>query len=193
MPKRKSKIFYIDTNIALDYATQRNIQTILVIEKIKENKWKLNSSSFLLMELFDYKKDAIFISRALDKKWETRKILREVNNKNGKSLKQSDYTSIEEWSADFIQKVKKIEFYDFLQDTESWELAQEISAKSELSAPDVIHLSSAIIGFLANKCDFLITSDSLLLKEGRRILEDLNISDNFEILTVADVKKKFFK
>ena len=111
------------------------------------------------MELFDYKKDAIFISRAIDKKWETRKILREVNNTNGKSLKQSDYTSIEEWSSDFIQKVKKIEFYDFLQDTEGWELAQEISAKSELSAPDVIHLTSAILGFYSNKCDFFITKD----------------------------------
>ena len=61
MAQRKGKIFYIDTNIALDYATQRNIDTISTIEKIKEKKWKLTSSSFMLMEFFDYKKDAIFI------------------------------------------------------------------------------------------------------------------------------------
>ena len=194
MAQRKGKIFYIDTNIALDYATQRNPDTIFTIEKIKEKKWKLTSSSFMLMEFFDYKKDAIFISRALDKKWETRKILREVNNKKGKSLKESDYNSIEEWSVEFKQKVKKLDFYDFLQDSEDWELAQRISLTSELSAPDVIHLTSAILGFRNKKCDFFVTNDELLREEGRKILKhmDVSIFDEFKILTMADVKKKFF-
>ena len=192
MAQRKGKIFYIDTNIALDYATQRNIDTISTIEKIKEKKWKLTSSSFMLMEFFDYKKDAIFISRALDKKWETRKILREVNNKKGKSLKESDYNSIEEWYGEFKQKVKKLDFYDFLQDSEDWELAQQISLKSELSAPDVIHLTSAILGFYNKKCDFFVTNDELLREEGGKILKHMSIFNKFEILTMADVKKRFF-
>ena len=38
MPKgeRKSKSFYIDSNIALDYITARNRETILVLNKIKD-------------------------------------------------------------------------------------------------------------------------------------------------------------
>ena len=83
-------------------------------------------------------------------------------------------------------------FYDFLQDSKDWELAQWISLTSELSAPDVIHLTSAILGFYNKKCDFFVTNDELLREEGRKILKHISILDEFEILTIADVKKKFF-
>ena len=144
-----------------------------------------------MMEIYDYKKDSIFISKALEKKSEVRKILREVNNKNGKGLKSSDYDYIQEWSDDFIKKIK-MDFYDFIQDADGWLLAEQISSISELSAPDVIHLASAIRGFLQKKCDYFITNDSLLKTEGTRILQDLRIDEKFEILTLSEVRKKFF-
>jgi len=69
---------------------------------------------------------------------------------------------------------------------------QQISLKSELSAPDVIHLTSAILGFYNKKCDFFVTNDELLREEGRKILKHMSIFNKFEILTMADVKKRFF-
>ena len=109
--RRKIKQFYIDTNIALDYATGRNTETILLLEKIKEKKWKVVSSSFLSMELADYKKESIFISKALEKKWETRKIMREVNNNSkGKGLKTGDYENIQDWISEFKKTLRFLIF-----------------------------------------------------------------------------------
>lgn len=189
--KAKPKRFYIDTNIALDYATNRDPQTFLFLEKIKEKKWKIISSSFLVMELADYKKESIFISKALSKKWETRKILREVNNNNGKNLKIGDFEMIQEWTEDFKNRIKKFELYDFLQDAISWDLAQEISLKSELSAPDSLHLASAIVGAKSGDCDVFLSKDKLLLKEGERIVAELKMKTKLKILDIAQAKKLY--
>src|SRR3989338_4836223 len=127
MPKgtRKSKSFYIDTNIALDYLTGRNRQTVLVLGKLKDKEWKCVSSSFLAMEMADY---------------------------------------------------KNIDLYDFLKNSDDWQLAQSISFNSNLSAPDAIHLASAMLGSRASYCQVLITHDELLSKEGKRIIQDNKLS-----------------
>lgn len=188
--KRKVKSFYIDTNIALDYATNRDIDTVMLLERIKERGWKCVSSTFLAMEMADYKKEDLFIERARGKKWEFRKILREKDNKE---LKNVDFESAIDWFEDFKKRYKEIDMYDFLQDKESWSLAQEISFNSNLTAPDVIHLTSAIWAAFGNHCDIFITKDKLLNKESKKILEQYKLKGVFKIMTVAEVKKKYFK
>lgn len=188
--KRKAKSFYIDTNIALDYATNRNMQTVLVLERIKEKDWRCVSSTFLAMEMADYKKEDLFIERARSKKWEFHKILRERDNKE---LKSVDFENTVDWFEDFKKQYKKIEMYDFLQDSESWKLAQEISFNSNLTAPDVIHLTSAIWGAVGGYCDILITNDKLLNNEAEKILEQYKVKSALKVMTIADVKKRFFK
>ena len=118
MPKKKRKIksFYIDTNVALDYATNRDIDTVMLLERIKERGWSCISSTFLAMEMADYKKEDLFIERARSKKWEFRKILREKDNKQ---LKEVDFENAIDWFEDFKKRYKKIDMYDFLQDKES--------------------------------------------------------------------------
>ena len=192
MPKRKRKIksFYIDTNIALDYVTNRIIQTVLVLEAIKAKGWRCVSSTFLAMEMADYKKEDLFIERARSKKWEMRKILRERDNKK---LKSVDFESATDWFEDFKKRYKKIEMYDFLQDSESWKLAQEISFNSNLAAPDVIHLTSAIWGAIGDHCEIFITGDNLLGSEAKRIIREYRLKTVLKVMTIADAKKRFFK
>jgi len=123
MPKgtRKSKSFYIDTNIALDYLTGRNRQTVLVLGKLKDKEWKCVSSSFLAMEMADYKKDSLFvIDKAIEKKWEMRKIIRATDKKD---LRRGDFEKVYEWFNEFKQDYKNIDLYDFLKNSDDWQLA----------------------------------------------------------------------
>lgn len=190
MPKRKRiRSFYIDTNIALDYATSRDIQTVFILEKIKERGWRCVSSTFLTMEMADYQKDALFIAEAMAKKWEVRKILRSIHRRK---LKSTQLDTVYNWFEDFKKRFQKIEIYDFLQGSEPWERAQEISFNSNLTAPDVIHLTSAIVGALAGLCSIFITKDELLYNEAKRIIDQYKLKSRLKIMTIAEVKKKFF-
>jgi len=192
MPKKtkRSKAFYIDTNVALDYITARNREAILVLDKIKEREWKCISSSFLAMELADYKKDSLFvIDKAIEKKWEMRKILRATYNKD---LKRGDFEKVFDWFNGFRQEYKNIELYDFLKNSDDWQGAQEIFFNSNLNSPDAIHLTSAILGAIGGYCQIMITNDQQLLKEGRRIVDDYKLSSKLKVMTISEVKKKFF-
>jgi len=191
MPRKtKSRSFYIDTNIALDFITGRNRQTILVLGKIKDKEWKCVSSSFLAMELADYKKESLFIiDKSIEKKWEMRKIIRATDKKD---LRRGDFEKVYEWFNEFRKDYKNINLYDFLKNSDHWQLAQEISFNSNLAAPDVIHLTSAMLGSVAGYCQVLITHDELLTKEGKRIIRDYEIRTKLTIMTIAEVNSKFF-
>jgi len=191
MPKKKRKIksFYIDTNIVLDYITGRNTQTISVLEKIKNKGWQCISSSFLTMEIADYKKDSLFfIDKAIEKKWEIRKIIRETYNKD---LGRGDFEKTLNWFVDFLGKYN-LELFDFLVTTENWFLAQNIAFNSNLSAPDAVHLASAIIGAFNGQCQVFITNDKFFTTEANKVIESRKLKRKLEIMTVAEVEKKYF-
>lgn len=191
----KKVAVYIDTNIALDYITRRNTETISVLDKLKKKGSIIVSSSFLVMEAADFKKDSIYLTKkAIDEKWEIRKIIRE---KDQKDLKVGDFYNISDWIAELKSKLN-LELFDFLINTDTWELAQYISQNSNLSAPDAIHLSSAIIaaqsGIEVNQdtivpCEIFISNDGFLKKEGEKLKKQLEISYP-EILTISEIKNK---
>ena len=188
--QRKIKSFYIDTNIALDYITGRNRQTISVLDKIRDKGWKCISSSFLAMELADYKKDSLFVlDKVIEKKWEMRKILRETYKKD---LRRGDFEKIYDWFNDFKESYKNLELYDFLTDIHDWHFAQEISFNSNLSATDVIHLFSAISSSFTKNCKIMITSDKQLITEGQKILDNYKLKTKLKIMKISDVDNKFF-
>ncbi|TSC79989.1 MAG: hypothetical protein G01um101429_301 [Parcubacteria group bacterium Gr01-1014_29] len=192
MPKeiRKSKAFYIDTNVVLDYITGRNTQTISVLEKIKSKDWKCVSSSFLTMEVADYKKDSLFfVDKAIDKKWEMRKIIRETYNKD---LERGDFEKVFNWFAEFLDKYKCLSLYDFLTTNEDWFLAQNIAFNSNLNAPDVIHLSSAVLGAVRGYCQVFVTNDKFFTVEAKRVIESRKLKGKLKIMTVAEVEKNYF-
>ena len=89
MPKERenktieTQAFYIDTNIALDYITGRNQEAVSVLDSLKEMGAIIVSSSFLVMEAADFKKDSVyFVQKAIEEKWEIRKIVRESYEKD---------------------------------------------------------------------------------------------------------------
>jgi len=185
---RKSKSFYIDTNVAVDYATNRDIQTVLVLERIKEKNWKCVSSTFLAMEMADYQQVYAFITKEISKKRNPEDILRSRGNKN---LNASDFQETEEWFADFNKRFKNLTLYDFITDSNGWTLARDISFNSNLSAPDVIHLTSAMLGSISGYCDILMTKDSQLRKEAEKILSK-HKKIKLAVMNVIEVKKRFF-
>ncbi|MCL4400233.1 hypothetical protein M1506_03065 [Patescibacteria group bacterium] len=187
--KRKNKSFYIDTNVAIDYATNRDIQTVLVLERIREKGWKCVSSTLLAMEMADYKQDYEFIAKEVNKKRDPEDILRSRGNKN---LKKSDFQEIEEWFEEFQKHFRDLTLYDFIQDTNGWALAREISFNSNLAAPDVLHLTSAMLGSIAGYCDIFVTKDGLLRKEAEDIVARYKLGSKLKVMTPAEVKKKFF-
>ena len=186
---KKSKIFYIDTNIALDYITGRNTQTISVLERIKSKGWKCISSSFLTMEAADYKKDNLFLAdKAFEKKWDMRRIVRGTYNKD---LRRGDFEKTLDWFVEFLGKYN-LELFDFLISNENWFLAQNIAFNSNLSAPDVVHLSSAIIGATSGQCQVLITNDKFFATEAKGIIERRKLNSKLKVMTIPEVWDKYF-
>ena len=187
---RKSKAFYIDTNVALDYITARNRESVSVLDRIKAKGWKCVSSSFLAMELADYQKDNLFvIEKAMEKKWEIRKILREAGNKD---LRRGDFDKVFEWFNRFRAGYENTELYDFLKDNNNWQVAQTVSFHSNLNEPDAIHLASAIIGSIGGYRQIMVTHDGHLIKEARRFIAEHKLSGKLKVMTIAEVRKKFF-
>jgi hypothetical protein len=95
------------------------------------------------MEMADYQQDYTFISKEISKKRNPEDILR---SKGSKNLNPSDFEEIEGWFADFQERLKNLTLYDFIVNSNRWALARDISFNSNLSAPDVIHLTYAILG-----------------------------------------------
>jgi len=118
-----------------------------------------------------------------------RKILRETYNKD---LKRGDFEKVFDWFNEFRQEYKNIELYDFLKNSDDWQLAQEISFNSNLNAPDAMHLTSVILGAIGSYCQILITNDQPFSKEARRIIEDHKMNSKLKVMTISEVKKKFF-
>jgi len=194
----KKEAFYIDTNVALDYITGRNPEAVSILESLKETGAMIVSSSFLVMEAADFKKDSIYIvKKVIDEKWDLRKTTRHSDKKD---LREGDFYNISDWIEDLKSKLK-LELYDFIVDTDTWELAQYISQSSNLSAPDVIHLSSAIIAAqvgietdrdIVMPCKIFISNDGFLKKEAEKIKRQLELSYP-DILTLSEIKNKFLK
>jgi len=197
-PTNKKQAYYIDTNIALDYITGRNPETIILLDSLIEAGSIMVSSSFLAMEAADFKKDSLyFIEKVVDKKWELRKAIRESYRKD---LARGDFYKVQDWIEELRDKLK-LQLYDFLIDNDTWEIAQYISHSSNLFAPDAIHLSSSIFAAISGitttegiklPCNIFISNDDFIKKEAKKIKRELEISYP-EILTVSEMKNKFLK
>lgn len=190
--KRKVKLrsFYIDTQIALDYAADRNKETIFVLDCIKNRRWKLVSSTFLSMEMVDYKKEELFIQdKIFNHKWDLRRAYRDTPSM---SLKASEFEKVNDWFYRFKERYQRIELLNFIIDANGWALATDISFNSNLKAPDVIHVCSAILGASTGSCDVMISNDKSLRTEALKIIEGKKLKSKLRIMTIAEVKNKYF-
>ena len=169
---------------------------MFVLDRLKEMNSVIISSSFLVMEAADFKKDSLyFVKKVVEEKWEMRRAIRESYRKD---LRIGDFYNISDWITELRDKLQ-IQLYDFLVDSDTWELAQYISQNSNLFAPDVIHLASAIVASKAGveidggekiECNTFISNDDLLRTEGENIKRKQEISYP-DILTISQTREKF--
>ncbi len=119
----------------------------------------------MAMEMADYQQTYAFINKEISKKRNPEDILRSRESKN---LRESDFQETEEWFSEFSQRFRNLTLYDFITDPNAWALARDISFNSNMSAPDVIHLTSAILGAIGGYCDIMITNDGHFIKEAEK-------------------------
>jgi len=182
---------YLDTNVIRDCLKRRNLNTIRLLEIIREKKIECKSSIFSIMELIDVEKDDIFFKNCIRKGEEITSIMRK---KSRRDLKLEDLNEI--WK-DINNLLVTYPFIEFINLTsEGWTISFDMCKSSNLDADDSIHLASA------TGCDVLLTSDSFFEKEGTRLIkghnalvkeaEKLNLKINApeEILEILEDEEK---
>mgnify|MGYP002405554215 CR=1 FL=1 len=186
-------IIYLDTNIIRDCFKRRSLDTIRLMEIIRERKIKCKSSVFSVMELINVEKDHLFFNKSLLKGEEVSSILRKRSERN---LKVDELNDLWVEISNLLESYKFIEFINI--EGIGWNMAFGICQVGNLDADDSIHLASAI----GSNCDILVTSDKFLKKEGTRIISNNNTiakkNPNFkkislEILTPVEILKRFNK
>ena len=80
MLRRKNKILYIDTNVALDYITDKDKNVIVLMKSVKSRKWKLRISTFAMIELAEYRKNEIYLWGELSKNRSLNSIIKKIKN-----------------------------------------------------------------------------------------------------------------
>ena len=171
---------YIDTNIIVDVIGGKRRSSIHLMETIKEKKWKCSTSHFALMEALDVEKDNMFIFNKLKEGFTFKKILRKRSEKD---LPKNDLENIyNKLYNSFFISYKFVQFFWLTKI--GWEKAIELCRKTNISAPDIIHLATAIEA----GCDILVTSDEIFCKNAIKFIPS-SLPENFR----EELKKLNFK
>lgn len=189
MKQNKKLKVYVDTNIVRDCTEGRDKDSVHLVETIRDLKIECVTSIFSLMELLDTKKDDLFFSKKLSQKMEINEILRRRRNKD---LNMYDLEELSKYL-----ELRFFKTYPFIQPVnitrdESWSLALSISASSNLSANDTVHLVTA----WESKCNILVTNDEQFIKSATSLLREQGIKEEqFRICkpyeTLRIIRKSF--
>lgn len=179
---------YFDTNILRDCLKRRNLDTVRLMEILREKGVECFTSMFGMMELVDTEKDNCFFEKHIRRGEEVQKIFR----KRGQMDLNVD--ELDEIRAQVSQLFISYNFVKILTLVDiGWNNAYTIGSSSNLDSNDSLHLAMA----LGSGCNCLVTSDAFLKKEGMKFIELQNdkLSDEdekikFEILTPSEVLKK---
>ena len=183
-------VFYLDTNILRDCMRNRrkvSKESIHLLGTIKDNNWPCITAAFTFMELYDIEKEDIFFNKKLRHGFDVNRIIQLRKNKD---LTETELKEADDRVNEFFDEYKFIKF-QALDEKDGWDLAKLISKKSNLTAPDSIHLAVAI-GTHAN---ILVTTDADFTKEGTRFLKDNNMYESIRISgpgLALDVKDELY-
>ena len=173
-------VFYLDTNIIRDETEVREIASIKWIRKIKEKKWRCFTSMLTFMEMIDNEREEAFVAKKRMEKVEYNTICRQRN--------QIDLTKEQ---LDLVgNKFRTVRVgYQFIRavrlSKNGWNLALRISETSNIFAPDVIHLASA----LECKSNILLTRDGHFIKHGNAVLKSENPDVNLKLCNPNNARK----
>jgi predicted nucleic acid-binding protein len=109
------------------------------------------------MELFDINQDNAYVLKQLQLGVHIKKAYKSLDQKD---LTVDELKAVQKSILSFpFRKHENFRVYDFEKST--WDAALDIKSQSNVSAPDTIHLATAIDA----GCDVLVTLDSFFLKE----------------------------
>lgn len=197
MPKRKSKILYIDTNVILDYISNEDNNVIVLMNSVKSRDWKLRSSTFAMIELAEYRRNEIYLWDKLSQKKSLNNIIKKIkNSRERKNLKSHHFEQVSDWLDNLRKELPNLDFLDLDRSKNpkiksSWDYAYHFGIYSNMNAKDVIHLSTAITAALNKECDFFITSDGDLFNESIQILKDYKLQTTIKVMKPKEFIEKY--
>ncbi len=148
---------YIDTNIFAEVIEGQHRPSIQLLELVKEKDWRCSTSIFTLMELADVRQDNKYVYNKLSLGTHIKKAFRSLDQRD---LPLTDLHQIQEKiDSMFADTYPFVEIYS-LEDI-GWDKALDLKAKTNISAPDAIHLATAIEA----GCDILVSLDNFLIKQ----------------------------
>jgi len=175
IPREETEIvphIYLDANVIVDIIQGYRKASIHMIEEIKEENWFCSTSAFSYMEVLDIMQDNRFIYDKVSQGYPLKKIMR---MRYDKDLSEETLDNIfDQFENKFLIPYKSMNLFDLTD--HGWEIAVGICSASNISAPDSIHLATA----LEAGCDLLVTSDESFRK-------------NASIFTPACLPEKFKK
>lgn len=154
---------YVDANVFVELLEGQHRASIHLLENVKEKKWRCSTSIFTLMELSEIRQDNKYIYNQLGLGTHIKKAYRSLDQKD---LSASDLSQTQQKiDTIFMTTYPFVEFF-FLEKA-GWDRALDLKATTNISAPDAIHLATAIEA----GCDVLVTLDSFLIKEATNYIK----------------------
>jgi len=148
---------YLDTNVILDAMYKRYDASVRLVDRIRKEKWSCSTSRFTMLEMLDIRHEEVYVD-SLTKQGILHSRIRDhigVRRQKKNALPKRELDKIraelsEKLNSDFV-------FIKFRhpRSSEIWDKADDYCSITCVSAPDVIHLASAI----ELKCDILVTRD----------------------------------
>lgn len=157
---------YLDSNVILDVLRDRRrhgqLVSLELLERAKRDKWFVSTSPFAIMEVLDIEQDDLFFQIKVSEGNTVADVLR-IRRQRDLSKQLLDKISKR------IEEKLRIA-YSYIQywelKVEGFDRAVELARGSNISAPDCIHLATALeVG-----CDILVTSDEFFMKEAKQYL-----------------------
>ena len=197
MQRKKSKILYIDTNVILDFVSDKDNHTVVLMESVRTRNWKLKISTFAMIELAEYRKNEIFLWDKLSQNKSLNSIIKKIRNpRENKKLKKYHFEQVSSWLENLQQQLPNLGFLDLDSSKDenipsSWQLAHELGVYSNLNAKDVIHLATAIAASQNKECDFFITNDGDLYDESKKIIKEIKLENKLRVLKPKEFIDQF--
>jgi len=154
---------YLDTPILIDVLRDRRTASLQLLEEARQRMWRVSTSQFAVMELLDVEQDDKFFILEVNKGRTVASVLRE---RYKRKLPEDVKKSIEKRVKSFLDVRYPFIQYFYLT-TEGFNRATGLCADTNISAPDCLHLATA----LEAGCDVLVSTDDHFLEEAKDYIE----------------------
>lgn len=147
-------LIYLDTNIIIDEVEKRNRKTITFFEKLRTvGDWEAVTSIFAIVEAIDVEGQIAHAANLVQNRmsWD------EIAKQRTKVLSQTERDWAVKHVEEFRERNQKAKIYEFKE--QGWETALEVMRNLDISAPDALHVATA----LNARCQVFLSKDTTLI------------------------------